>query len=140
MVIQSSYLSTETTSVQEEDPDISGFRITGHKLLLRPLHVEGITKGGLHIASKTMHDISYLMNICKVLDVGPRAYKQEIFNETGPWCKQGDFVLIPRLGGQKIKLKGVPLTLISCDQVLAVLDDPSDIDTHFNIATESGYY
>lgn len=126
----------ETTSVLDPDPDIKGFRITGHRLLLRPLHIEGKTKGGLILASKTQNDLSYLMNVCKVLDLGPRAYKQEIFEETGPWCSKGDYVLIPRLGGQKIKYKGVPLILISCDQVLSILDDPSDVDPNFNISTE----
>jgi co-chaperonin GroES (HSP10) len=133
-----SFTNDETTDLSHPDPDLTGFRITGHKLLLRPLHIEGKTKGGLLLASKTQHDLSYLMNICKVLAVGPRAYKQDIFEETGPWCGVGDFVLIPRLGGQKIKLKGVPLTMISCDQVLAVLDNPADVDPNFNISTE-GY-
>jgi co-chaperonin GroES (HSP10) len=130
-----SKLSTDSTTVDTPDPDLTGFNITGHKLLLRPLHVEGKTKGGLLLAQKTQHDLSYLMNVCKVLAVGPRAYKQEMFNDTGPWCDVGDYVLIPRLGGQKIKLKGVPLTMISCDQVMAVIDDPADVDPNFNIST-----
>ncbi len=136
MVQDLSILNAETTDVNDPDPDLTGFRITGHKLLVRPLHVQGKTKGGLILASQTQHDLSYLMNVCKVLALGPRAYKQEIFEETGPWCKVGDYVLIPRLGGQKIKLKGVPLTLISCDLILAVLDNPADVDPNFNISTE----
>jgi co-chaperonin GroES (HSP10) len=77
------------------------------------------------------------MNVCKVLAVGPTAYTQERFETTGPWCKPGDYVLIPRLGGMKLKYKGTPLTLISCDKVLVKLDDPKDVDSHFNISTES---
>lgn len=129
-------INDDTTSIEDEDPDITGFNITGHRLLLRPLHIEGKTKGGVLLATKTQHDLSYLMNVCKVLALGPRAYKQDMFEDTGPWCQPGDYVLIPRLSGQKIKFKGVPLTMISCDQILAVLDNPKDVDPNFNISTD----
>ena len=123
----------ETTSVEDKDPDLSGFHVPNHTIIVRQLHIEGKTKGGLMLAGKTHHDISYLMNICKVLKLGDRAYKQEMFDESGPWCEPGNFVLIPKLGGQKVRYQGVPITMISCDQILAVLDDPTDIDPHFNI-------
>jgi co-chaperonin GroES (HSP10) len=137
MIEQLSHANSETTSWDTPDPDITGFEITGHRLLLRPVHVEGKTKSGLILAKKTQHDLSYLMNVCKVLKVGPTAYTQEMFEKTGPWCKVGDFVMIPKLGGQKIKFKGVPLTMISCDQVLAIIEKPEDVDCSFNISTES---
>ena len=97
-----SYTNSETTAVEDPDPDLTGFRVPNHCIVIRPLHVEGKTKGGVILASKTHHDLAYLMNVCKVLKLGDRAYKQEMFDETGPWVKPGDFVLIPRLGGQKI--------------------------------------
>lgn len=123
----------DTTSINDPDPDLKGFNVPNHTIIVRPLHISGETKGGLKLASKTHHDMSYLMNICKVLKLGDRAYKQEIFEESGPWCKVGDYVLIPKLGGQKVKFKGTPITMISCDQILAVLDNPADIDPYFNI-------
>lgn len=137
MVQHVSNINDETTDINDKDPDLKGFNITGHNILLRPLHVSGKTSGGVFLASKTQHDISYLMNVCKVLAVGPTAYTQERFENTGSWCKPGDYVLIPRLGGMKLKFKGIPLTLISCDKVLALIEDPKDVDSHFNISTES---
>lgn len=137
MVQSLSNANEESTSITDPDPDITGFRLTGHTLLLRPVHVEGKTKGGLMLAARTQHDISYLMNVCKVLDVGPTAYTQEKFEKTGPWCKKGDYVLIPRLEGQKIKFKGTPLTIIACDRIIALVDDPADLDPMFNISTDS---
>jgi co-chaperonin GroES (HSP10) len=128
-----SKLNVDTTPADSPDPDLSGFHIKGSKLVLRPCHVEGVTKNGVILAGKTTHDIEYLMNVCKVLAVGPTAYTQEMFEKTGPWCKVGDFVLIPRLEGQKIKFKGTPLTIITCDRVIAVLDNPADVDPNFNI-------
>lgn len=133
-------INGETTPMDYPDPDTNGFRIMGHNLLLRALHVEGKTKGGIILSSKTSHDISYLMNVCKVLKVGPTAYTQEIFKDSGPYCKEGDYILIPRLSGQKVKFKGVPLTILACDKVLAVIDNPMDIDSHFNLSpVDVGY-
>ena len=126
--------STISTPVDAPDPDITGFNITGYNIVLRPLHVEGKTKGGIILATKTQQDVQYLMNVCKVLKLGPRAYVQDLFKETGPWCKEGDYVLIPKIGGQKILYKGTPITIIPCDRVIAVLDDPKDIDPNFNIS------
>jgi co-chaperonin GroES (HSP10) len=134
----------ETTEITQPDPDTSGFKLVGHNLLLKPVHIAAKTKGGLLLANKTQHDLSYLINICKVLEVGPTAYTQELFKhpetqEVIPWCAKGDYVLIPRLGGQKIKFKGTPLTIISCDRVIAVLENPADIDPNFNISLDSAY-
>ncbi len=131
-----SSINDESTPIDSSDPDLSGFHIMNHCIVLRPVHVEGKTQGGVILASKTHQDISYLTNVCKVLKLGSKAYTQDMFDDTGPWCKEGDFVLIPRLGGQKIKYQGVPLTLLSCDKVLAVLDDPKILDNTYNISTE----
>lgn len=136
MVQELSKTNTETTPIDAEDPDLTDFIVHNHMIVVRPLHVEGKTKGGLYLAGKTQHDLSYLMNVCKVLKLGKRAYVQDKFEDTGPWCEVGDYVLLPRLGGQKIKFKGVPLTLISCDQVMATIQNPADVDPNFNISTE----
>jgi co-chaperonin GroES (HSP10) len=129
----------ETTELNHKDPDVSGFHVPGHNLVLRPIHIEGKTKGGIILADKTQHDIAYLMNVCKVLKIGKTAYTQEMFKDTGPWCKVGDYVLIPRISGQKIKWQGTPLTLLGCDKILAVLDNPRDIDPNFNLGVGSSW-
>jgi co-chaperonin GroES (HSP10) len=133
MVIERSILDPETTPIDAPDADITGFNVKGHLLVVQPVHIEGKTKGGIILAQKTKDDIAYLTNIGKVLKVGPSAYTQAMFDETGPWCKEGDYVLLPRLAGQKIRLKGVPLILVGCDKVIATLDNPKDIDPNFNI-------
>jgi co-chaperonin GroES (HSP10) len=140
--MQLSTLNDDTTSIDDKDPDISGLHILGHQLLLRPVSVDDKTSSGMAIPKKTQHDVAYLMNVCKVLAMGPMAYTQDVFKhpetgETVPYCKVGDFVMVPRLGGQKIKYKGVPLTIISCDRPMLRVDNPREIDPNFNISTES---
>jgi len=128
-------LNGETTSVEDKDPDVSTFEIPGHNILLRPLHVQEKTKSGIILAPKTTYDAQYLMNVCKVLKLGRTAYTQDIFKDSGPYCKEGDYILIPKLSGQKVCYKSTPLVLLACDKVLAVIADPSDIDPHFNLNT-----
>jgi len=130
---QVSILSDKTTSSEEKDPDLKGFKLTGHNLLVKPIHVEAKTKSGIIISDQTADDASYLMNVCKVLLVGPTAYTQDMFKETGPWANVGDYVMIPKLTGTKLNYKGTILTIVSCDKVIATVEDPKSVDPHFNL-------
>jgi co-chaperonin GroES (HSP10) len=131
-MFQDSYTNEDTTYVGDKDPDISGLKIKGWNILVRPIHVAEKTKGGIHLPGKTTDDLTYLMNVCKVLKVGPQAYSQDMF-QGDVWCEEGDYVLIPRNCGTKIKYQGTPLTLVACDRVLLTIDDPKDLDPTFDI-------
>lgn len=128
-----SILNTETTPHDSKDPDLTEFDIKGWNLVVRPVHVEGKTKGGIILTDKTQGDASYLMNVGKVLKMGTQCFTQEDIFNGERWCEVGDYVLIPKLTGQKVKYKGVPLTIISCDRIIATIKDPKDIDPNFNI-------
>jgi len=61
-----------------------------------------------------------------VVAMGPEAYvHKERFKESGPWCKVGDWVIIPRNEGTQIIYKEVPMQLIPDDRILCVIDDPA---------------
>ena len=51
---------------------------TGFRIVLFPLKLEGKTKGGIHLTDETIQESQITTNICKVLKVGPSAYKDEI--------------------------------------------------------------
>jgi co-chaperonin GroES (HSP10) len=127
-----SILSEATTGIDTPDPDLSKFKVCGWQIAVRPLHLEGKTKGGIILTDSLKDDAQCLINVCKVLKMGPQCYTQEGF-QGEKWCKEGDYVLIPKLTGQKISYQGYPITLVTCDRVLAVLDDPYDIDPNFNL-------
>ena len=59
-----------------------------------------------------------------VLKAGPEAYKDEAKFTSGPWCKEGDFVLVRAYSGTRFKIHGKEFRLINDDQVEAVVDDP----------------
>jgi co-chaperonin GroES (HSP10) len=59
-----------------------------------------------------------------VLKLGSEAYKDEKKFSTGPWCQEGDFVLVRAYSGTRFKIHGREFRLINDDQVEAVVEDP----------------
>ena len=106
----------------EKVPDPTGFRI-----VLFPLLLKKKTKAGLHLTDETVEQSQITTNICKVLKVGPDAYKDKERFPNGAWCKKNDWVLITRYAGARIRIDGGELRIINDDEVLAILDDPRDI-------------
>ena len=106
----------------EKVPNPSGYRIT-----LFPLKLDSKTKSGIILTDDTVQESQLTTNICKVLKVGPDAYKDKDKVPTGPWCKQDDWVLITRYAGSRIRIDGGELRIINDDEILAVIDDPRDI-------------
>ena len=67
---------------------------TGFRIVLFPLKLEGKTKGGVLLTDETIEESQITTNICKVLKIGPSAYKDKERFPDGPWCKKDDWVLI----------------------------------------------
>jgi co-chaperonin GroES (HSP10) len=68
-----------------------------------------------------------MTNVCKVLKLGKSSYKDKTRFPDGPWCKEGDWVLITKYAGSRIRIDGGELRIINDDEILAVIDDPRDI-------------
>ena len=106
----------------EKIPQPSGWR-----MVLFPLKLQGKTKGGVLLTDDTVTESQVTTNICKVLKMGPECYKDKDKFPSGPWCKEGDWVLITRYAGSRIRIDGGELRIINDDEILAVVDDPRDI-------------
>lgn len=59
-----------------------------------------------------------------VLRMGEECYKDESRFPTGPWCKEGDFVLTRAYAGTRFKIHGREFRIINDDTVEAVVEDP----------------
>ncbi|CAK0775391.1 hypothetical protein CCP3SC1AL1_790001 [Gammaproteobacteria bacterium] len=59
-----------------------------------------------------------------VVKVGDLAYKDEVRFPTGPWCKEGDFVLTRAYAGTRFKIHGREFRIINDDTVEGVVADP----------------
>ena len=72
----------------------------------------------------TMRQEESATTVLFVLKVGPDAYKDQTKFPGGPWCKEGDFVLVRTYSGTRFKIFGKEFRLINDDQIDAVVQDP----------------
>ena len=103
-------------------PDPSGYR-----LLCGIPEIEKVTEGGIIKADETIRHEELLATVLFVIKVGPDAYKDEKRFPTGPWCKEGDFVLVRPHAGSRVKIHGRDFRIINDDAVEAVVEDPRGI-------------
>tara|TARA_R100000008_G_C3559547_1_gene155275 strand:- start:19 stop:426 length:408 start_codon:yes stop_codon:yes gene_type:complete len=114
--------------LKEKDNELEKVPVpTGFRIVLFPLLLKKKTKAGLHLTDDTIEQSQIATNICKVLKVGPDAYKDTERFPNGPWCKEGDWVLITKYAGSRIRIDGGELRIINDDEILATVDDPRDI-------------
>ena len=100
---------------------------TGFRIVLFPLLLERKTKAGLHLTDETITEAQIATNVCRVLKVGPDAYKDKERYPNGAWCKVTDWVLITKYAGARIRIEGGELRIVNDDEILAVIDHPKDI-------------
>lgn len=112
-----------------ELPELPGFHV-----LIQPVAVKKMTKGGIIIPDKVKDDIAYLTTIGQVLKIGDSSYLDKDKFPAGPWCKVGDYVCYGKLTGQKFVYKGVKLLLVFDDQIIMKVGDPSYLDTTYNLS------
>jgi co-chaperonin GroES (HSP10) len=82
---------------------------------------------GIVKADETMRNEEVLTTVLFVVDMGPDCYMDKAKFPTGPWCKQGDFVLIRPNSGSRLVIHGREFRIINDDTVEAVVQDPRGI-------------
>lgn len=85
------------------------------------------SEAGIIKADITMRNEEILTTVLFVVDLGPDCYKDETRFPSGPWCKQGDFVLVRPNAGTRLLIHGREFRLINDDSVEAVVEDPRGI-------------
>jgi co-chaperonin GroES (HSP10) len=121
-----SNIDVEATKEQAEKakllPEPKGFRI-----LCAVPQVEEEFEGGLIKADETRKVEEQTTVVLFVVKLGDLAYKDEARFPTGPWCKEGDFVLTRPYSGTRVVIHGREFRIINDDTVEAVVDDPRGI-------------
>jgi len=82
---------------------------------------------GLVKADETMRNEETLTTVLFVVELGPDCYKDTTKFPTGPWCKQGDFVLVRPYAGSRLVIHGREFRIINDDTVEGIVDDPRGI-------------
>ena len=103
-------------------PDPSGYRI-----LCAIPEIDDSYDNGLIKADTTVKYEELLTTVLFVIKMGPDCYKDETRFPSGPWCKQGDFILVRPHAGTRVKIHGREFRIINDDAVEGVVEDPRGI-------------
>ena len=102
-------------------------RPTGYRILLLLPEVKEKTDGGVYIPEERMLAESVASVTGYVAKMGPDCYKDKNRFKSGPWCREGDWVLLQSYAGTRIKVHGQEMRLVNDDCIEAVIDDPRGI-------------
>ena len=103
-------------------PDPSGYRILCGIPKIDDTYESGIIK-----SDTTVHHEELLTTVLFVMKMGPDCYKDTSRFPSGPWCKEGDFILVRPHTGTRVKIHGVEFRIINDDSVEGVVQDPRGI-------------
>ena len=96
----------------------------GYRILCAVPHVDEEFEGGLIKAEDTKRVEEQTTVVLFVIKMGDLCYKDEARFPTGPWCKEGDFVLTRPYSGTRVVIHGREFRIINDDTVEGVVQDP----------------
>tara|TARA_R100001377_G_scaffold55789_2_gene33068 strand:+ start:16 stop:441 length:426 start_codon:yes stop_codon:yes gene_type:complete len=128
MMMTMTDLSNAVEEITEEELENQLPTPVGYRVLIAMPEVEdtygdsGIIKSNREVQLDTV-----MSTIGLVLDMGKQAYSDEDRFPTGPWCKQGDYVMFRMNTGTRFKVNGVEYRLMNDDSIEAVVSDPRGV-------------
>jgi co-chaperonin GroES (HSP10) len=114
--------SEEAARKAKQLPDPQGYRI-----LCAIPDIENKYDSGIIKADITRQHEEILTTVLFVVKLGPDAYKDPAKFPTGPWCREGDFVIVRSNSGTRLDIHGKEFRIINDDTVEAVVEDPRGI-------------
>lgn len=100
---------------------------SGYHILVALPEAEDKYDSGIIKADETRRYEEVLSTVFFVVKLGPDCYRDPARFPTGPWCKEGDFILARPNTGTRLKIHGREFRLINDDSVEAVVQDPRGI-------------
>ena len=102
---------------------------TGYRVVVMPFQGFAKTKGGILITDETRERESLATVVAYIVQLGPDAYKDKTKFPSGPYCKQGDWAIIGKYAGTRIKLEDGEIRILNDDEVLGTILEPTDVYT-----------
>ena len=113
---------TNIGSLMDQLPEPSGWR-----MLVLPFTPKEKTKGGIIFSQESLDKARMVTNCGYVLKMGPLCYKDKDKFQTGPWCKEKDWVIFARYAGSRLPIEGGEVRLLNDDEVLGTVKDPESV-------------
>ena len=104
---------------------------SGYRMLCAIPEAEEAFESGIIKSDETRRHDELLTTVLFVVQIGPDCYADKERFPSGPWCKQGDFVLVRPNAGTRLVIHDREFRLINDDSVEAVVQDPRGIKRKF---------
>ena len=115
--VQAEDIPIEERGLQLPDPK-------GYKILCAIPDATDTYQSGLVKADQTKHIEEHSTVVLFVVKMGDLCYADKERFPTGPWCKEGDFILTRAYAGTRFKIHGREFRIINDDTVEGVVQDP----------------
>lgn len=123
-------MTVQEAQTLEEDQDTKASQLpdpTGYRILCAIPEIDDKYDSGIIKADKTIRNEELMATVLFVVKMGPDCYKDESRFPSGPYCKEGDFILVRPLAGVRLSIHGRAFRLINDDSVEGVVEDPRGI-------------
>lgn len=123
----------------EVDPKVMPL---GARVLVQLITTKQTTKSGIVLVNETKETEKWNNQVARVIAVGPLAFCNRETGEPwkeGIWCQPGDFVIVPRWGGQRRTVRqkndphADPVYFVTCNDhevIEKVYGNPLELETY----------
>jgi len=123
-----------TANIEEIKGDLSVDHLpkpVGYHLLVFIPTIKETTEGGVFLTESTRRLERQASPVAYVMKLGDMAYKDPAKFPTGPWCAEGDWILIKPFAGRSffspVEGKLAEFRIIADDWVMAVTSTPGAV-------------
>lgn len=117
----------EVSDIQKQEKAKQLPEPTGYHILVGLPEVDEKTSGGILKTIETARGEEVSSIVGFVLKLGPQCYADKNRFPNGPWCKEGDFIIMRPYSGTRMMIHGKEFRLINDDTVEAVVEDPRGV-------------
>ena len=120
--------AVKAVELTEEEFDEQLPKPVGYRVLVALPNIEETFDGSDLIKANTTKHHEYIMSIIGlVVEMGSEAYGDKERFPSGPWCKEGDYVMFRANTGTRFTVDGQEYRLMNDDSIEAVVDDPRGV-------------
>ena len=121
-------MTEEAVKISDAELELQLPKPVGYRVLVALPQPEETVAGTSILKTETAKTQDHIMSIIGlVVDMGDQAYSDEERFPTGPWCKEGDWVIFGRYAGARFQIEGGDMRLLNDDEILACIDNPEAI-------------
>lgn len=97
----------------------------GWKILIKKKKPKEKTEGGVILSDLSLEAESWLDITAQVVALGAGCYA-----DREPYCKEGDWVIVPKFTQFKMDIDGEEYRFVNDDEIIATIDDPTVIKVY----------